>query len=244
VERSFNARHRIDILHECIIPGRVGALVPSARGCPSCYVVGIHNHDFSAEEVRKVKNATSRLSSASSAQLPLPGIGIVVGDFNYTLRDGCRWSSLRGEGMMSLPPSYADRRSQKSFGWLEEFLVNATRPEATFVRCAKPVAARRTHSVSSSSTSSTSSGSESSSGKSSSSSSSCIYFSGLGAPAVVVDKEGMLRHWITRLLILLVGNRCILLFLQAGLTIRTCSFQMVLLITPLSPFQLHLVLHS
>jgi hypothetical protein len=105
VERAFLHRHRVTVEHESIIDGRVGAIILTSPDGPPCYFLGIHNHGLTRADIATVKAATLRLSNLVSLAVPLPGIGIILCGFNYTLRDGCRWGNAPGRSMECSPPS-------------------------------------------------------------------------------------------------------------------------------------------
>jgi hypothetical protein len=174
VGQNFVRTHCISIQHESILVERVGALLMSSTHGPPCYILGIHNHGLSRAGIAHVKTATLCLRGVVSSAVPLPGIGIILRDFSFALRNGCRWNSAPGFATECSSPSYADRRSQLAWAWLGDFMINVTMPDASFVRHAKATHIRRPRASSSTSTSSSTSCGNVSHDRCSSSSSSSI----------------------------------------------------------------------
>ena len=97
-----------------VIKGRVCALRLSPLHATRIYLLAVHNFDLK-EEVRTVAAAQASLARWVRAVQGKPGVGLIGGDFNFSLAGAARWRvEGGGGGRRSLP--YQSRIQSHALG--------------------------------------------------------------------------------------------------------------------------------
>ena len=133
IQKAFLQKHGIKHSFGSVFAGRVCWLLFESDGGPPLYILASHIERFSVDMIASVRNKRIELGNSVGLALPRPGLGIMLGDYNFVNHHCNRWAQLES-GPTVLPTQRRDLWAQRQWAPNTDGLVDYTLNEETFVR--------------------------------------------------------------------------------------------------------------
>ena len=131
VSKSWQQDNDAEVRYEAVIAGRVGCLYLLPAAGPRCYIMGVHNFEL-GEQLRVVLDKQLALTRWIRELPEAPGLGLIVGDFNFSAAGAPRWKFEDGLLLSAIGQSASDRSERQKWRDLLQRTLDVTKHEATF----------------------------------------------------------------------------------------------------------------
>jgi hypothetical protein len=138
LQKDFVRQHCATATFASVIGGRAASLLLSSAGGAPLYVFALHSERYNAELIGRISAERIRLHNIVAGAKPVPGIGLVTGDFNFVGPQGLRWEGTDALGITVVPLRASDLWGQRRFSPVTGPLVDFTPVQETHLRHARP----------------------------------------------------------------------------------------------------------